>query len=37
MVSGRYSDWRDTQDIVPIERPDTPRPETQVAGGSRAE
>ncbi len=37
MVSGRYSDWRDTQDIVPIERPDTPRPETQVAVESRAE
>ena len=27
MVSGRYSDWRDTQDIVPMERPDAPRPE----------
>jgi len=37
MVSGRYSDWRETQDIVPIERPDTPRPETQVAAESRAE
>jgi hypothetical protein len=37
MVSGRYSDWRETQDIVPIERPDTPRPETQVAVESRAE
>jgi len=21
MVSGRYADWRETQDIVPIERP----------------
>ncbi len=37
MVSGRYSDWRETQDIVPIERPDTPRPETQVAVESHAE
>jgi hypothetical protein len=37
MVSGRYSDWRETQDIVPIERPDTQRPETQVAAESRAE
>ena len=37
MVSGRYSGWRDTQDIVPIERPDAPRPETQVAAESRAE
>jgi len=37
MVSGRYSDWRETQDIVPIERPDTPRPEMQVAVESRAE
>src|SRR5437660_8737449 len=23
MVSGRYADWRETQSIVPIERPDT--------------
>jgi hypothetical protein len=37
MVSGRYSDWRETQDIVPIEHPDAPRPETQVAVESRAE
>jgi hypothetical protein len=37
MVSGRYSDWRETQDIVPIERPEMPRPETQVAVESRAE
>jgi hypothetical protein len=22
MVSGRYADWRETQDIVPIERPE---------------
>jgi hypothetical protein len=37
MVSGRYSDWRETQDIVPIERPEMPRPETQVAVESHAE
>ena len=39
MVSGRYSDWRDTQDIVPVERPARPdaMPETQVATASRAE
>jgi len=23
MVSGRYSDWRETQDLVPLERPET--------------
>jgi hypothetical protein len=22
MVSGRYADWRETQDIVPMERPE---------------
>jgi hypothetical protein len=32
MVSGHYSEWRETQDIVPMERP-----ETQVAADSRAE
>jgi uncharacterized protein DUF5715 len=33
MVSGRYSEWRNTQDIVPVERPARPdaMPETQVA------
>jgi hypothetical protein len=31
MVSGRYSDWRDTQDIVPVEHPETQRPDTQLA------
>lgn len=25
MVSGHYSEWRETQDIVPIERPDAPQ------------
>jgi len=34
MVSGHYLEWRDTQDIVPLERPDQPAPETQVAMGS---
>jgi uncharacterized protein DUF5715 len=39
MVSGRYSDWRETEDIVPVERPVRPdaAPETQVASASRAE
>src|SRR5579862_6941776 len=27
MVSGHYSEWRDTQSIVPIERPDQDKPE----------
>lgn len=27
MVSGHYSEWRETQDIVPMDRPDAPRPE----------
>lgn len=26
MVSGHYNEWRETQDIVPLERPDAPRP-----------
>jgi Family of unknown function (DUF5715) len=34
MVSGRYSDWRETQTIVPIERPENDVPATQVALGS---
>jgi hypothetical protein len=37
MVSGRYTDWRETQDIVPLERPDDhPEEETpaQVAASS---
>ncbi len=39
MVSGRYSEWRNTQDIVPVERPARPdaMPETQVVTASRAE
>jgi hypothetical protein len=31
MVSGRYSEWRETQNIIPIERPESDKPETQVA------
>jgi hypothetical protein len=34
MVSGRYSDWRETQDIVPVEHQDNDKPETQVALGT---
>ena len=40
MVSGHYSEWRETQTIVPIERPDhdkpevAPTPATEVALGS---
>jgi hypothetical protein len=29
MVSGHYSEWRDTQDIVPMERPDQDKPEPE--------
>jgi len=39
MVSGLYSDWRETQTIVPVahpdeDKPDSDKPETQVALGS---
>jgi len=34
MVSGHYSEWRETQTIVPIEHPESETPETQVAMGS---
>jgi hypothetical protein len=34
MVSGHYSEWRVTQDIVPVEHPDRDKPETQVAMGA---
>lgn len=27
MVSGHYSEWRETQNIIPVEKPDTPMPE----------
>ena len=33
MVSGRYSEWRETQNIIPIERPESDKPETEVAQG----
>ncbi|MGB6401510.1 MAG: hypothetical protein WA899_05220 [Candidatus Sulfotelmatobacter sp.] len=33
MVSGRYADWRETQDIIPVDRPE---PAT-VTAESRAE
>lgn len=41
MVSGHYSEWRETQTIIPIERPDQDKPEqekpaTEVALGSAA-
>ena len=34
MVSGLYSDWRQTQTIMPIDRPEHRQPDTQVAMGS---
>jgi hypothetical protein len=34
MVSGHYSEWRETQTIVPLEHPDTDTPGAQVALGS---
>ncbi len=34
MVSGLYSDWRETQTIIPMEHPDTTAPATQVAMGA---
>jgi hypothetical protein len=34
MVSGRYSEWRETQNIIPIERPENDKPENEVALGS---
>jgi hypothetical protein len=34
MVSGHYSEWRQTQTIVPLAHPDTAIPDTQVAMGS---
>jgi hypothetical protein len=34
MVSGRYSEWRETQNIIPIERPEDDKPENEVALGS---
>ena len=38
MVSGRYSEWRESQSIVPLEKPEQDRPENQIAtAASRAE
>ena len=34
MVSGHYTEWRNTQSIVPMDRPQTDTPDTQVAMGS---
>jgi hypothetical protein len=34
MVSGHYSEWRETQTLVPVENQDNDKPETQVAMGS---
>jgi hypothetical protein len=39
MVSGLYSDWRQSQDIVPVAHPDEDqpnpdKPDTQIALGS---
>ncbi len=34
MVSGLYADWRQTQSIMPIDRPEQEKPDTEVAMGS---
>jgi hypothetical protein len=34
MVSGRYSEWRETQTLVPLENPETEHPQTDLALGS---
>ena len=34
MVSGLYTNWRETQTVIPMEHPDTDAPATQVAMGS---
>ncbi len=34
MVSGHYSEWRETQTVVPLDHPENDTPETQVAMGS---
>lgn len=36
MVSGHYSEWRERQDIVPMERPEQEKPQTEVAMGEGA-
>ena len=35
MVSGHYSEWRETQNIVPIERPESDKPENASRAGQR--
>jgi len=37
MVSSHYQEWRETQDVVPMERPENTHPENQLAAESRAE
>src|SRR5262249_45587400 len=37
MVSGHYAEWRETQDIIPMDRPEQTLPEQQIAASSRAE
>jgi len=34
MVSGHYSEWRETQTIVPLEHPEIEKPTTEVALGN---
>lgn len=34
MVSGHYSEWRQTQDIVPVDHQENETPETQIAEGT---
>src|SRR6202790_1540501 len=34
MVSGHYSEWRETQTIVPVEHPEIEKPTTEVALGN---
>jgi hypothetical protein len=34
MVSHRYSDWRETQTLVPLENPENDQPQTEVASES---
>ena len=31
MVSGRYAEWRETQTLIPIDRPQQEKPATEVA------
>ncbi|HUA14945.1 MAG TPA: DUF5715 family protein [Verrucomicrobiae bacterium] len=36
MVSGHYAEWRQTQDVIPVDRHDSDTPQTQVALGEGA-